>query len=48
MTTLRTIAAQYDTQVHELAALLDLGTSYDETAQLTDTEAAEIHEIIAA
>lgn len=50
MTTLRTLAADYSVQVYEIAATLDLGADYSETAEIdaaTETEYREILDIAA-
>lgn len=47
MTTIRTLADQHDMQPYELAALLDLGRDYDETAELDPATESEYREVIA-
>lgn len=46
MTTLRTLAADYNVEVPEIAATLDLGADYSETAELDATTEAEYREIL--
>lgn len=47
MTTLRELAGQHQMQVHELAAYLDLGRDYDETADLDESTEAEYRAALA-
>lgn len=47
MTTIATIAAEYNLQTYELAAFLDLGTEYDPHAELSEDQARDIMEILA-
>lgn len=47
MTTIATIAAEYNMQTYELAAFLDLGTEYDPHAELSEDQARDIMEILA-
>jgi hypothetical protein len=44
MATIRTLAADYDLQPHEVAASLDLGADYAETAELDATTEVEYRE----
>jgi hypothetical protein len=46
MTTIATIAAEYNMQTYELAAFLDLGTEYDPHAELSEDQARDIMEIL--
>lgn len=46
MTSIRTLAADFDAQPYEIAAALDLGRDYDETAQLDEDTAVEYREIL--
>lgn len=45
-TTIATLAAEFDMQPYAVAAALDLGTDYDETAELDEATGAEYHEIL--
>lgn len=46
MTTLRTLAAEFDAQVYEIAATLDLGRDYDETAEIARADEAWMREAL--
>lgn len=46
MTSIRTLAADFDAQPYEIAALLDLGRDYNENAQIDEDTAAEYREIL--
>ena len=48
MTTIRTLAAEWDAQPYEVAAFLDLGREYDETAELDEATEATYREMWAA
>lgn len=48
MTTIAALASEFNAQPHELAAFLDLGTSYSETAELDKATEAEYREMWAA
>lgn len=46
--TIRTLAEEFGCQVYELAAFLDLGADYDETAELDEATVAYYREAWAA
>lgn len=46
MTTIATIAAEYNMQPHELAAFLDLGRGVDYEKELDEEEAQNITDIL--
>lgn len=46
MTTIRDLAAEYGIQPYEVAASLDLGTSYDETAELAAITESEYRMVL--
>ena len=48
MTTIASLAAEYDMQPYELAAYLDLGTDYTDMAELDERTEAEYRDILAA
>ncbi|ROR97771.1 hypothetical protein EDD28_2460 [Salana multivorans] len=48
MTTIRTLAAEYDAQPYEIAATLDLGRDYDETAEIAPADEQWMREALDA
>ena len=48
MTTIRTLAAEYGAQPYEIAATLDLGRNYDETAEIAPTDEVWMREALGA
>ena len=46
MTTIRSLAAEYDAQPYEIAATLDLGADYSETAEIPADVEAEYRQIL--
>lgn len=48
MATIRTLATEWNAQPYEVAAFLDLGRDYDETAELDEATEAEYREAWAA
>ena len=46
MTTIRTLAAEYNAQPYEIAAALDLGTDYDETAEIAPADETWMREAL--
>lgn len=46
MSTIATLAAEYNTEAHEVAAGLDLGSDYDEHAELDEATEAEYREVL--
>lgn len=46
MTTIRTLAAEYSAQPYEIAAALDLGTDYDETAEIAPADETWMREAL--
>lgn len=48
MTTFRDLATEHGMQPYELAAYLDLGTDYDEVAELPDSTEALYRDILAS
>lgn len=48
MTTIRTLAAEYGVQPFEIAATLDLGRDYDETAEVAPADAVWMREALNA
>lgn len=46
MTTIRTLAADYSMQPYEVAAALDLGADYDETAEISATDETWMREAL--
>lgn len=46
MTSITTLAAEFDMQPYEVAAALDLGTDYVSDDELDEATAAEYHEIL--
>ncbi len=47
MTAITTLAAEFDMQPYAVATALDLGTGYDEAAELDEATAAEYRDILA-
>lgn len=46
MTTIISLAREFDIEPHEVAASLDLGRDYDDLAELDETTAAEYREVL--